>query len=154
MAGTSGNLGKMTSSPRSKSQSRAQPYSGAKRRRSLRSIFATKKPIAIEVMEVSGNRVMTRSKLYRRLTTPNVPSITTRSAGLQKAANKNCKEVPYHQPNGGYFSRTPIEFLLLSTGPLLYIIPCMASNGSQLIKSPFPHEKAATISRDCSYLFC
>lgn len=69
----------MTSSPRSKSQSRAQPYSGAKRRRSLRSIFAAKKPIAIEVMEVSGNRVMTRSKLYRRLTTPNVPSITTRS---------------------------------------------------------------------------
>ena len=40
---------------------------------------AAKKPIAIEVMEVSGNRVMTRSKLYRRLTTPNVPSITTRS---------------------------------------------------------------------------
>ena len=58
---------------------RAQPYSGAKRRRSLRSIFAAKKPIAIEVMEVSGNRVMTRSKLYRRLTTPNVPSITARS---------------------------------------------------------------------------
>ena len=103
MAGTSGNLGKMTSSPRSKSQSRAQPYSGAKRRRSLRSIFAAKKPIAIEVMEVSGNRVMTRSKLYRRLTTPNVPSITTRSAGLQKAANKNCKEVLVPPAKRGLF---------------------------------------------------
>ena len=29
----------------------------------MRSIFAAKKPIAIEVMEVSGNRVMTRFKL-------------------------------------------------------------------------------------------
>ena len=40
----------------------------------MHSIFAAKKPIEIEVMEVSGKRAMTRSKLYRRLTTPNVPS--------------------------------------------------------------------------------
>jgi hypothetical protein len=42
-------------------------------------VFAAKKPMAMEVMDVSGKRHMILSNPYRRLTTPNSPSIATRS---------------------------------------------------------------------------
>ena len=59
------------------------------------------------------------------------------SAGFQKAANKNCKEVPYHQPNGSRqrFSYDPqLDAFICPKGvPLTYHrLNCSKSTGKYL----------------------